>query len=116
MYSWTLQYCKVISYSQEKKIDFNKTDQVGNTPLHRACRIGHRKIVKLILDHAEDKGIDIEKRNVKNKTAEDVAKQRGHSRISQLFCELRKSKRKHGIAFPEINGAKEDKKEKKVNN
>ena len=67
----------------------------------------------MMTSHAEDKGIDIEKRNEKNKTAKDVAKQRGHSRISQLFHELRKSKRKHGIAFPKMNEAKGDKKEKK---
>ena len=65
------------------------------------------------MDNAEDKGIDIEKRTVKNKTAKGDAKQRGHSRISQLFRELRKSKRKHGNAFLEISEAKGDKKEKK---
>lgn len=42
---------------KECKLDVNVRDNYGDTPLHDACKFGHEKIVKLLLEAGADKTI-----------------------------------------------------------
>ena len=56
--------------------------QNGNTPLHVAALNGYTDIVRLLL---EQPGIDTTRTNNEGKTALDLAREKGHSEISQLL-------------------------------
>ena len=66
-------------------IDFNVTDQGGMTPLHFACAMGQFEVVKFLLENSNEMGIDVTKRNIDQKTAEDCARQKEHKEIVELF-------------------------------
>ena len=72
-----------------KNIDFNITDQGGDTPLHVACAIGQFEVVQFMLENSNEMGIDVSKRNNYQKTAEDCARQKGHKKIVGLFVKSR---------------------------
>ena len=66
-------------------IDYNVVDEEGNTPLHVACIQGQFEVVKFILEEANQKGIDIAKKNMMGQTAEDLARNNGHKDVVDLF-------------------------------
>ena len=66
-------------------IYFNIVDPYGRTPLHVACLKGHFQVVKFLLDNSNEKGIDIFKKDIFLDTAEDLARQKGHTDIVELF-------------------------------
>ena len=68
-----LQY---IFKQSEFVMDFNVTDIWDNTPLHYACLYGHQEAMELLLDASTEYNIDINKKNWKHYTPEDLARQR----------------------------------------
>ena len=110
------------TYFNDESISYHKNpfhDAVKNSRLEFVKLLADCGIIKLMLDNAEFKGINVKARDVWNQTAEDLAKLEGHSEVPQLFLkaeaeiELRKFKRKHGIAFPEFKETKGVTKKKK---
>ena len=63
--------------------DVNIVDPNGKTPLHFACLCGRFKVVKFLLNN--EKGIDTYKKDNDLRTAEDCARQEGHTDIVELF-------------------------------
>ena len=57
----------------------------GNTPLHFATAYGQIEIVKFLLKKANEKGIEIAKKNTAQRTPEDYARILGHKDILNLF-------------------------------
>ena len=72
-------------FENPKIIDFNVADQIGDTPLHRACYNGHFEVVKFLLENSNEKEIDIYKKNNNQRTAEDLARLKGHKDILELL-------------------------------
>ena len=66
-------------------IDCNIVDDHGWTPLLCASFSGQYEFVKFLLENAKEKGIDVSKKNIDQRTAEDFAKQEGHKNIVALF-------------------------------
>ena len=66
-------------------IDYNAVDEDGNTPLHLACIEGQFEVVKYLLEEANEKGIDIAKKNMMGQTAEDLARNNGYTNVLALF-------------------------------
>ena len=66
-------------------IDYNAVDDDGNTPLHLACIKGRFEVVKYLLEEANEKGIDIAKKNMMGQTAEDLARNNGYTNVLALF-------------------------------
>jgi len=84
--SHLLKLLKYIFRNPDFDIDFNTVDSRGNTLLHIASDFGRFKVVKLLLENAKD--IDIFKKNNSQQTAEDLARQKGHTAILELFEKL----------------------------
>ena len=60
---------KLVDYFIKKKLDVNKKNKNGNTPLHLAIQIGNHDIIKLLLDN----GASIIIKNKQGKTPYDFA-------------------------------------------
>ena len=56
-------------------LDFNTLDDRVETPLHSACALGSKELVKLLLDHAERKGINVKAVNDLDETVVHAALQ-----------------------------------------
>ena len=80
-----LDLLKYICQNPEFDIDFNVVDQRGYTPFHLACYYGQFEIVKFLLENSNEKGIDIFKKDNFLKTAEDVARRKGHKDIVETL-------------------------------
>ena len=80
-----LQMLKFIIGNPDFDIDFNIVDQSGNTPLHKACCYGQFEVVKFLLENSNKKEIDIYKKNNNQRTAEDLARLKGHKEILELL-------------------------------
>ena len=82
-----LELLKYIFENPDLDIDFNVVDLRGNTPFHIACYYGQVEVVKFMLDNSIEKGVDIDifKKNNSQKTAEDIARRRGHKDISEVL-------------------------------
>ena len=76
-------------FANAKNIDFNITDHGGATLLHFACYVGQYEVVKFMLENSNAMGIDVTKRTIYQKTAEDYARQKGHKKIVGLFIKSR---------------------------
>ena len=66
-------------------IDFNVVSLAGSTPFHVACSSGQFEVVKCLLENSEKEEIDITRKDNAQRTAEDVARQKGHHEILDLF-------------------------------
>jgi len=53
----------------------------GNTPLHGAAAGGYADTVRLLLQHARGPGL----KNLAGKAPADLARERGHEAVAQLF-------------------------------
>ena len=80
-----LELLKFIIGNPDFDIDFNIVDQTGNTPLHWACYHGQFEVVKFLFDNSNEKEIDIFKKNNNQRTAEDLARLKGHKDILELL-------------------------------
>ena len=80
-----LELVKYIFGNPDFDIDFNIATLGGNTSLHFACYVGHYEVVKFMLENSSAMGIDVTKRTIDQKTAEDYARQKGHKKIVGLF-------------------------------
>ena len=76
---------KYIFGNQDFDIDFNVAHQSGRTPLHIACYNGQFEVVKFLLENSKEKGIDIYKKANDQKTAQDLAKEKGHNNILEIL-------------------------------
>ena len=83
-----LHLLKYIFGNPDFDIDFNIVDSRGNTLLHIASDFGRFKVVELLLENAKERDIDIFKKNNSQQTAEDLARQKGHTAILELFEKL----------------------------
>ena len=83
-----MKLLKYIFGNPDFDIDFNIVDSRGNTLLHIASDFGRFKVVKLLLENAKERDIDIFKKNNSQQTAEDLARQKGHTAILELFEKL----------------------------
>ena len=52
-------------------IDFNDVDQDGWTILHHACFYGQLEVIQFLLEHANEMGLDVTKKDNSSKTAEE---------------------------------------------
>ena len=57
-------------------IDFNNVDQDGWTILHHACFFGQLEVIQFLLEHANEMGLDVTKKNNSFKTAEEIVQGR----------------------------------------
>ena len=80
-----MELFKYIFGNQDFDIDFNVANQNGFTPLHYACYNGHYEVVKFLLEISNEKEIDIYKKDNYQRTAEDLARQKGHKDILELL-------------------------------
>ena len=72
---------KIKSMEQVKQI-VNSTDSDGNTLLHIACSKGYQDIIKYLVNKVK---IGIGHRNNKNRTALQIADEKGHKSIVSLL-------------------------------
>ena len=61
----------------------NLPDNSGTTPMHIAAELGHIEFVKILLPYWNNCGL----LNSDNKTAYDIAKEKGHQEIMTLMVE-----------------------------
>ena len=80
-----LELLNHIFRNRDFDIDFNVADQNGHTPLHDACYNGQFEVVKFLLENSKEKGIDVYKKANNQKTAEDLARRKGHANILELL-------------------------------
>ena len=80
-----VELLKYIFGNPDFDIDFNVKNQYGNTPLNIACFTGQFEAVKLLLEHSNEKEIDIYQKNNYQQTAEDLARLKGHKDILELL-------------------------------
>ena len=69
----------VLSQKEVHEVMNGKYSVDGCTPLHLACKEGHENIAKYLVETIK---VDISRRDDKNKTATDYAKQNGHQHIA----------------------------------
>ena len=80
-----LELLKYIVGNPDFDIDFNVVDESGCTPLHHACSLEKFEVVKFLLQKSSEKGIDISRKNNNRRTAEDLARNKNHKEILELF-------------------------------
>ena len=80
-----LESLKYIFGNQDFDIDFNTATQHGSTPLHIACSNGQFEVVKFLLENSKKKRIDVFKKTNNQRTAEDLARQKGHENVLELL-------------------------------
>ena len=73
-----LELLKYITLTSSFEVDFNVVEANNHTPLHHASWYGQYEVVKFLFKNYEAKGID-------GKTAEDLARQRGHKNIMEVL-------------------------------
>ena len=73
-------------------LDFNQPDVHRHTPLHLACENRHTKVLKLILDYAEVKRIDMNLASVGGWTPLHKACYSGNTEFLKIFLEHHNSK------------------------
>jgi len=73
-------------------LDFNSKDVHGHTALHLACENRHTKILKLILNHSEEKGIDMNIASVGGWTPLHRACYMGNTEFLKILLENHQSK------------------------
>ena len=61
----------------------NLPDNSGTTPMHIAAKLGHIEFVKILLPYWNNCGL----LNSDQKTAYDIAKEKGHQEIMELMIE-----------------------------
>ena len=97
-------------------------NQNGSTPLHYACWHGQYEVVKFLFDNYDAKGIELDKRNHFQQTAQDFAKAKGHKNITELLeiwhyqsvivPKMEALKRKHLVSVEDLPGPKRHKPDK----
>ena len=64
---------RVLKVLLETSLDFNVEDGDWNTPLHKACEHGSKKVVEFLLNNAVKKGIDYNAVNINDQTIVHLA-------------------------------------------
>ena len=67
------------------EMDFNATDDTGETALHVACFQGRLEIVEWFVENKAKYDIKLDKRTPEGFTPEDLAKECGHQEIAELL-------------------------------
>ncbi len=66
----------------DNRIDVNKGDKDGWTPLHIACHYGRIEVVRLLMS---DSRIDLFAKTKSGSTALDMARQEGHTEMAYIL-------------------------------
>lgn len=77
----TIGHYEISKYLIEQGADVNSKDKEGDFSLGEAARGGHTDVIQLLLDN----GADVSLKNLENKTAYELAKERGKKKAAELI-------------------------------